>query len=131
MRDTRGTAEEGFPILPYEDVVYVEQIIEEASKGGILLVPTTQAAKLQGGRVAAVGPGRYYAAAMNASQTMEAAVFVPTRTKVGDYVVFGRYQSGGEPLEINGKVYLACREGDLGGVSRDGKPVDVRLYKPD
>jgi co-chaperonin GroES (HSP10) len=120
-----GSREEGFPVEPYEDVVYIEQLIEEKSRGGIILAGESR--KVQSGRVVAVGPGRVYVAPMDATGHHSAAVFVPTRTKLGDYVVFGRYQSGGEPIEYNGKRYLAAREGDLGGKSADGNPVSLRL----
>lgn len=120
-----GTAEEGFPITPFEDIIYIEQAIEEKTRGGIILAGESR--KVQGGRVVAVGPGRVYVIPMDATGNNSAAMFVPTKTNVGDYVVFGRYQSGGEPIEHNGKRYLVAREGDLGGKSRDGEPVSFRL----
>jgi co-chaperonin GroES (HSP10) len=46
---------------------------------------------------------------------------------VGDYVIFGKYNSGGEPIEIDGVKYLMCREGDIGGVSTVGPNLRVRL----
>jgi co-chaperonin GroES (HSP10) len=114
-----------FPIEPYEDVVFIEQHVEEKSKGGLILAGDIR--KLPAGRVVAVGPGRYFHPPMDATGNNSGAVFVPTNTKVGDYVVFGRYQSGGEPLEIDGRRYLLCREGDLAGRSKSGKPLDVRI----
>lgn len=121
--------EEGFPILPFDDVCYVEVIKEETTRGGIVIPVTASYQKMPMGRVVAVGPGRFYAAAMNASQTLEAAVFVPSRLNIGDIVVWGRYRTGGERLEIGSKEYVACREGDLGGVLRDGKIVNIRVIK--
>ena len=117
---------EPFPIEAYEDVVWVEQTIEEKSKGGIILAASKER-KLPAGRVVAVGPGRVFHAFMDASGHKSMASFVPTTTQVGDYVIFGRYQSGGEPLLVNGRRYLMCREGDLAGRSANGNPVEVRI----
>lgn len=114
-----------FPIEPYEDVIFIEQDIEEKHRSGLILAGDYR--KLPAGRVVAVGPGRYYQVPMDATGHNSGAVFVPTRTKVGDYVIFGRYQSGGEPLEINGKRYLLCREGDLAGKTGNSERVDVRI----
>ena len=122
----KGTAEPGFPILPYEDCVWLEQFVEEKSKGGIIIA-NTEHAKMPQGRVVAVGPGRLYVAALNAGETVQAAIFVPTRTKVGDVVMFGRYRTGGEPVVYNGKRYVMAREGDLGGEVVERKQIDVRL----
>lgn len=121
--------EQQFPLEAFSDIVFVEQLMEEVTKGGVIIA-LTRDSKLPQGRVLAVGPGRHYYAPLNAGQTMEAAVFVPTTTKVGDIVVFGKYQSGGEPIEWNGKTILQCREGDLSGRSRNGKPVNMRLKTP-
>ena len=114
-----------FPIQPYEDVIWVEQHTEEKSAGGLILAGNYK--KMTAGYARAVGPGRWYSVPMDASGHQVAGMFVPTTTKVGDFVIFGRYQSGGEPLEIGGKTYLMCREGDLSGKSRSGEPVTVRL----
>lgn len=121
----RGRTVEGFPLEPYEDVVFVEQTVDEKSAGGILLTGKFQ--RLPGGYVAAIGPGRWFHPPMDASGSKSGAVFVRTTTQLGDFVVFGRYQSGGEPLEIDGKRYLLCREGDLAGRSVTGAPINVRI----
>lgn len=114
-----------FPIQPYEDIIFIEQQIEEFSAGGLLLAGKHK--KLNAGYARAVGPGRWYSVPMDASGHQEAGMFVPTTTKVGDFVIFGRYQSGGEPVEINGKWYLLAREGDLAGKSKTGQPLTVRV----
>lgn len=124
---TEPKVEPGFPIEPFDDVVYVEQVIEEVTKGGIVLPKTSDEMKMPQGRVVAVGPGRYYAAAMNASGHMEAAVFVPTKLQVGDRVVWGRYRTGGELVEIQGKRYVSAREGDLGGRILGDEPVTIKV----
>lgn len=120
-----GQAEEGFPIIPFDDVVYIEQVVEEKTKSG-LIIANTEHSKMPRGRVVAVGPGRMYYAPMNASETLSSAVFIPTRIKVGDFVPWGRYRTGGEPMEINGKRYVAAREGDLGGRFVNNEPVEIR-----
>ena len=123
----RGTREDFFPIEPFEDIVYIEQAKETASKGGIILAATAQ--DVPAGRVVAVGPGRCYQAPMDASGHRNTGVFVPTQIKVGDFVIFGKYQSGGEPLEFDGRTFIVAREGDLGGRSHDGTPVSLRLKR--
>lgn len=116
-----------FPIEAFSDIVIIERTVNPMSKGGIAIPKTADMFKLPGGRVLAVGPGRWYAAPMNAAQTMEAAVFVPTTVKVGDWVVFGKYSSGGEPLKWGDKYLVFAREGDLAGRSKSGGPIDVHL----
>lgn len=120
---TRQRIADDFPLEPYEDIVFIEQEINDKSAGGLIL--PGESSKLPAGRVVAVGPGRWFHPPMDASGHNSGAVFVRTTTSVGDYVVFGRYQSGGEPLEINGKRYLLAREGDLAGRSRTGAPIAV------
>ena len=60
-----------------------------------------------------------------------AGKFVPMTIAVGDYVIFGKYQSGGEPIEVDGKTYILARAGDLGGKSRDGNPLRMNRYDLD
>lgn len=121
-----GQREEGFPVEPFEDVVIIEQVVEETTKGG-LIIANTDASKMPMGRVVAVGPGKLFVSTFNAAETLQAAVFVPTKLRVGDRVMWGRYRTGGEPWEFNGKRYVAAREGDLGGrITLDG-PLDIRL----
>lgn len=122
------TQENKFPIEPFGDVVIIEQLQEEVTKGGIVLVGKER--KFPSGRVVAVGPGRVYSSFMDASGTQQVGQLIPSTVKVGDYVVFGKYQSGGEPLEINGKVYIMAREGDLGGRSVTGEELKVKLHEP-
>lgn len=121
-----GTAEAGFPIEPFEDCVYIEQIVEETTKGGIVIPTNTEHSKMPMGRVVAVGPGKMYYAPFNAAETFVSVVFVPTRLRVGDMVLWGRYRTGGEPMEFNGKRYVAAREGDLGGRVVD-RSANIRL----
>lgn len=117
--------EEVFPFVPYEDIVVIEQLSEEKSKGGIVLVGKSK--DFQSGRVVAAGPGRVYSNYLDASGEHKIGHFVPNPVKVGEYVIFGRYLSGGEPVIINDKKYLMARAGDLGGHSVDGEPLKIRL----
>ena len=114
-----------FPIRPIGDIIIVEQMTEEKTGGGILL--TGDHKKFPCGKVVAHGPGRVYTTYLDASGNHLAGQVVPVSVKVGDYVVFGKYNSGGEPIEIEGKKYLLCREGDIGGISTIGDSLRVRL----
>jgi len=118
-------AEKSFPIQPIGDIIIVEQVTEEKSSGGILL--TGDYKKFPCGKVVAHGPGRVYTTYLDASGHHLAGQVVPVSVKVGDYVIFGKYNSGGEPIEIDGKKYLLCREGDIGGISNIGDQLRVRL----
>lgn len=118
-----------FPFEAVQDIVVVEQLKEEKSAGGILLVGADR--KFPCGRVVAVGPGRTYAFYMDASGNTLAGQTVPCTVKVGDWVVFGKYNSGGEPIEVDGRKFLMCREGDIGLKSRTGKPHRVKLAQPE
>jgi co-chaperonin GroES (HSP10) len=126
----KGTKEDWFPVEPFEDVVYIEQVLEE-KKGSIIL--PGDSGKMPMGRVIAIGPGKIYYAPFNAAETFTSAVFVPTRLKVGDYVAWGRYRTGGEPWKLDGKTIVAAREGDLGGrviPNEDGTLPEIRLEVP-
>lgn len=122
-----GTQEESFPFQPFEDIVVIEQLTEEKSDGGIVLVGKEK--DFPSGRVVAVGPGRVYSNYLDASGQHQVGHFVPNPVKVGDYVIFGRYLSGGETVSINGKSFLLARVGDLAGRSVDGKPLRLKLAK--
>lgn len=117
--------EEKFPLEPFSDIVVIEQLEEETTKGGLILVGNER--KYASGRVVAVGPGRVYSDYMDASGQRQFGQIIPTTVKVGDWVCFGKYQSGGEPILLNGKKYLMAREGDLGGRSVSGDPLEIKL----
>lgn len=119
-----------FPLQILSDIVVIEQIVEEKSKGGIIFSVGSTEAKLPCGRVVACGPGRIYTSMMDASGENQIAYFVPMEIKVGQWVTFGRFQTG-EPLELNGKTYIMCRAGDIAGVSKSGEPITLRLAKVD
>lgn len=120
----KADSEPGFPLEMYSDLVVIEQLTKDTSAGGIYLPGDSR--KFASGRVVAVGPGRVFSNYMDASGEHKIGHFVPNQVKVGDFVVFGKFQSS-EPIEWNGKVYMMCREGDLGGRSISGEPVEIRL----
>ncbi len=124
-----GDAIEGFPFIPLSDIVVIEQHVEEKSRGGIILPGSEQ--KFPCGRVVAVGPGRLFASYLDASGHHMGGHEVPMRVQVGNWVTFGKYQSGGEPIMVDGKRYIMCREGDLACVSRTGEPVFIRNAPPE
>lgn len=107
-----------FPITPLSDIIVVEQKVENTTASGIILTGS-KASEYPCGRVVAVGPGRVYTSFLDASGKHVSGQFVPMSVKVGDWAVFGKYQSGGEPIEVEGKKYLLFREGDLIGVSTE------------
>lgn len=114
-----------FPLKAIKDIVIVEQLTEDFSSGGIALVGDDR--KMPSGRIVACGPGKTYDYYMDASGNTMAGRTVPMELKVGDWVLFGKYLSGGEPIEIDGKRYLMCRENDIAATSRSGEPMRVRL----
>jgi co-chaperonin GroES (HSP10) len=123
------TSEQGcpFPIEPFEDICIIERTLQEQRASGLILAGGAQ--DLPCGRVVAAGPGRWYHGTLDASGHNSAAFFVPNPVKVGDFVIFGKFQSGGEPIQLDGtgKKYVMARAGDLGGKSVSGDPVLLRL----
>lgn len=118
---------EDFPLKPISDIVIIERKVEEVSKGGILIVGKER--NWPSGRVVAVGPGRVYSSFVDASGHHQVGQFIPTTIKVGDYALFGRFTSGGEPFTLNGKHYVLAREGDIAGVC--DSELDIKLDVPD
>lgn len=113
-----------FPITPLSDIIIIEQKVENTTASGIILAGS-KAAEYPCGRVVAVGPGRVYTSFLDASGKHVSGQLVPMSVKVGDWAVFGKYQSGGEPIAIAGKKYLLFREGDLIGVSAEEMSIQV------
>lgn len=117
--------EKPFPITPFEDICIIEQVTEEKTQGGILLVGKEKEFPM--GRVVAAGPGRIYSNFMDASGNHQVGQFVPNPVKVGAFVIFARFLSGGDAITIEGKPYLLARAGDLVGTTTDGNPIKVKL----
>ena len=124
-----ATSADDFPLIPLADIVVVERKTTAMSSGGIMLVGKSR--DWPCGRVVAVGPGRVYSSFMDASGHHQAGQFIPNTVKVGDFVTFGRFQSGGEPFSIKGRHFVLCRETDIAGISRDGSEIDIKLDVPD
>lgn len=101
----------------FSDVVIAEEILEETSKGGIILPDVGDAQKLRFAKIIAQGPGR----------RMDDGELVEMWTEVGDVVMFGRYQSAGEPIKVSGKQYLMFRIGDFSGRKKRPGEVAVKL----
>ena len=114
-----------FPFTPTDDVVVIDRVIEEKTTGGLILPGSEK--NLPCGYVVAVGPGRVYDIFMDASGQTQAGKQMPMSLKVGDFVVMGKWQSGGEPVEYNGKKYLLCSERDVALKSTDGLPRRIKL----
>ena len=88
-------------LQPLHDKVIIEpNTVEKFTKGGIL-IPDSALDKVTRGKVLAVGPGRISGN----------GVFVETRVKVGDEVIYGRYS--GTELEVEDKKLLLMPEEDI------------------
>lgn len=120
---------DAFPFTPTDDIIVIDRVIEEKTAGGLILPGAEK--NLPCGYVVAAGPGRMYDVYMDASGQTMAGKQMPMALKVGDFVVIGRHQSGGEPIEYNGKKYLMCRERDVSMKSTDGLPRRLRLSQPE
>jgi chaperonin GroES len=97
-----------FPVEVFSDICVCRQVIEVQSKGGLILPGEEKKARCA--RVVACGPGRIY----------ENGVFVPNPVRVGDYVVFGKYASGGEALWFRQQEWVLFRAGDIVGKLKPG-----------
>ena len=87
--------------LPIEDQVVIQNIGEEGTTaGGIIIPDTTQEGTLQG-TVIATGPGRNLE---NGDRTI-------MQCKENDVVVYPKY--GAKEIEIDGEEYLIIREREL------------------
>ncbi len=118
---------ETFPFAPFEDICVIEQLTEEKTAGGIMLVGDER--HFPSGKVVAVGPGRVYSNYLDASGQHQIGHHVPNPVSVGDFVIFGRFLSGGDAVSIEGKTYLLARAGDLAGKSTSGSPLKFKLAK--
>ena len=113
--DSLGTADIDLADLKVlQDIVVVEPIKEETSKGGLIIADVGDAQKVRWGTVVAHGPG----------MIKDHGHFVDVTVKVGQLVSFGTYQTGGEPIKINGKQYLLFRMGDFWAVGKT--PPDLK-----
>lgn len=103
---------EAMKVDAYGDYIFIarDKTAEKVSEGGIV-IPTTEKAKKVGeaedvyvGVVVAAGPGR---------MAEGTAVFVPTKAKVGDKVLFVPRRS--LDVELGGRRFYVTRETDILG----------------
>ena len=91
-------------IVPLQDRVLVQPILEkEVQKGGII-IPDSAKEKPIEGRVKAVGEGKLNE---NGQRTK-------LSVKVGDKVLYGKY--AGTEIKVGGEDYLLMREDDILGI---------------
>ena len=91
-------------IVPLQDRVLVQPILEkEVQKGGII-IPDSAKEKPIEGRVKAVGEGKLNENGSRAKLTV----------KVGDKVLYGKY--AGTEIKVDGDDYLLMREDDILGI---------------
>jgi chaperonin GroES len=87
-------------ITPLHDRVLVRRLEQkETAKGGII-IPDTAKEKPQEGEVIAVGAGK-----------MEKGHRIPLDVKVGDRILFGKYN--GSDIKIDDQEYLIFREEEI------------------
>ena len=88
-------------VTPLADRVVVQPlVVEEVTKGGIVL-PDTAKEKPQEGKVVAVGAGRMG----------EEGKRIPMEVKVGDVVIYAKY--AGTEWKYEDEEYLILRESDI------------------
>jgi chaperonin GroES len=85
---------------PLADRVVVKSLEEHDRTPGGLYIPDTAKEKPQQGEIVAVGPGRY-----------EDGRLVPMTVKVGDRVLYGKYN--GTEVMLDRHEYLILRESDV------------------
>lgn len=93
---------------PQPGVLWAIELREEVTQGGIVLPDTGEVQALRIGVCVQCGSGE------PDGQGGEKHRFV----KRGDFFMFGKYQSGGEPFTINGVRLLLFRQGDVAGKVR-------------
>ena len=88
-------------LRPLDDnVIVMPAEAETVTKGGIVL-PDSAKEKPLNGEVVAVGPGR----------TLKSGVHVEPSVKVGDVVMFGRYN--GSDVKVDGSDFKILREAEI------------------
>lgn len=105
-------------------LVWAVEVREERTASGLVLPDVEDAQKVRIAHCVAIGPGECDA---NGNEKMR---FV----RGGDYFLFGKYQSGGEPIKVNGVTVLQFRQGDivakLHAVSAEMKAAAARARGP-
>ena len=91
-------------ITPLFDRILVEKSQPMRTTASGIVLPESAVARLNEGRVIAVGKGK---------RTAEGK-FIPVSLNVGDLVMLGEY--GGNEVKLNGKDYLLIREEEVLGI---------------
>jgi chaperonin GroES len=89
---------------PLGDRILVQRTESEEEIRGGIVIPDTAKEKPQEGKVVAVGEGK----------TLDNGDKVVPAVKVGDLVLFGKYD--GTDVKINDEEYLILREDDILGI---------------
>jgi chaperonin GroES len=100
MGITHATTVNTVNASPLADRVVVRPLDEHERTQGGLYIPDTAKEKPQQGEIIAIGPGRY-----------EDGKLVPMSVKVGDKVLYGKYN--GIEVILGGLPYLILRESDV------------------
>ena len=85
---------------PLHNNVLIQKIVEEVSKGGIVLVNPSDKESTEG-KVIAVGPGK----------TTDKGVLIPVSVKPGDKVLF--CECSGNDIVCDGEKFLIMKEEDI------------------
>jgi len=88
-------------VRPLHDRLLVRRITEKDTTAGGLIIPDTAKEKPQQGEVLAVGNGRI----------LENGTALPLEVRVGDRVLFGKYN--GSDVTIDGQEVLVLREEEV------------------
>jgi len=91
-------------LRPLQDRILVQQVEEETTTKGGIIIPDTAKEKPAEGKVVGVGNGK----------VGDDGKRVPLEIKKGDRILFGKYS--GTEVKIEGEEYLIMREDDVLGV---------------
>ena len=103
---------------PLQDRVLVRRIEGESKSAGGVIIPDTAKEKPSEGEVVAVGPGT----------RNEDGTVVPLEVKVGDRVLFGKWN--GTDVKLDGEELMILKESDLFGIiERDAQDTKNKTRK--
>ena len=89
-------------IKPLEDKILVQAVEAETTTASGLVIPDTAKEKPQGGKVIAVGPGRW---------DEDGEKRIPLDVAEGDVVIYSKY--GGTEIKYGGEEYLILSARDV------------------
>lgn len=84
-------------------LIWAEEVREERTAGGLILPDVDDAQKVRIARCIRRGPG----------EPDDKGGAKPIFIRTGDFFLFGKYQSGGEPIKLGDKLVLQFRQGDI------------------